>query len=173
MKKILFVICLATLLSASCASDKHQVKSAAQHYLDATGDYNIDEACKYATPETVKGLRTIEKTVMRMVDPEYIKKNTPAKITIKDIIYTNDSVARVAFHKKTPIQEVDDTLMMVRYNGEWKAQIKIKVPDILAGDESTVIDSDQKAVTKFNYDTITTLEVGDPNKKRDNKNIIK
>ena len=163
MKKTLFVIALATMLSASCAGGKHQIKSVAKKYLYATSEYNINEECRYATPETVEGLRTVEKTIMRMVDPEYIKKNTPAKITINDIYFDNDSVANVVYHKKTPIQEFDDTLCMVKYEGEWKAQIRIKLPDVIVGNESTVINSERKAVTKFNYDSIGPLKEGDTN----------
>ena len=131
-----------------CHTVKDDVKDVAQKYLDATGRYDVDDACRYCTRETANGLRNIETALLNKVPEDSIKKNMPARIKIKDIELTSDSTAVVTYHKHTPTQDFNGTLDMVFLDGQWKAHIGgIAIPEIAT-----------KAVSgdtiHFNYDHI-------------------
>lgn len=155
MKTHITIITLfACLTLISC--NNNGLNDAAQKYLDATGEYNIEEACKYATPETAAGLRNIGNTLMKMVDSSYIRANTPATINITSTHIVNDTIAKVAFHKKTPIQEFDDTLTMVNRNGTWMATLNIAVPKMIEN-ASKGISKDGITKETFHFDTSSCL----------------
>ena len=146
--KALLISLLA--LMAACQTPESDIRRVAQKYLDATGEYSIDEACLYCTDETKTGLRTIEQTLMTMLDSSYIKQNTPARIKITSIEIIDDTSATVAYHKKTPINEFDDTIKMRKRNDEWQAHMPVKIPALF-----------QKKTHTFNYDTIGPLHITD------------
>jgi hypothetical protein len=129
-KTLLLVLPLLMLCMQCCHTVKGEVRDMAQKYLDATGRYDIDDACLYCTPETAKGLRNIQATLLTRVPKDSIEKNMPAKIKIKDIELTSDSTAVVTYHKHTPIADLDGTLDMVLLDGQWKAHIEgIFIPE--------------------------------------------
>ena len=147
-KTTLLILPLLMLFMQCCHTTKGEVRSVAQQYLDATGRYDVDDACRYCTPETARGLRNIEATLMSRVDPASLEQNMPAKIKIKSIELTSDSTATVSYHKHTPIDDIDGTLNMVRRGEQWMAHIgNIAIPE-----------SVKKAATGdtiyFNYDSI-------------------
>ena len=109
----------------------------AQKYLDATGRYDIPEACLYCTQETADGLRTLDTTLLLRVDSSFIQQNTPATILITSVTIDNDSTATIAYHKKTPIQEFDGELKMVKHDGKWMAHAPVKIPAILRKQHQT------------------------------------
>ena len=128
----LLLLPLLALCMQCCHTVKDDVKDAAQKYLDATGRYDVDDACRYCTPETANGLRNIQATLLSKVPKDSIAKNMPAKIKIKDIELTSDSTAVITYHKHTPINDFNGTLDMVLINGQWLAHIGgIAVPETI------------------------------------------
>lgn len=157
MKKTLIafiIVCIA----AACSTEKKQINDAARHYLQATADYDVSTAINYCTPETGNALRTIERTLLSIADSNYIKENTPAEITLKKTILTTDTTAKVAYHKKTPIQQFSDTLNLVKRDGRWMAQINIAIPvSIPTEGENVTKNSDGSVTTHIHYDSVPTL----------------
>ena len=135
--KITHLILLLGLIAA-CSSANKEIKEIAQKYLDATGCYDIPEACRYCTPETANGLRTLDTTLMLLVDSTFIQQNTPATIHITNLTMVCDSVATITYHKKTPIQEFDGELKMVLRGGQWMAHAPIKMPPMLRQQHQTL-----------------------------------
>ena len=129
-RTLLLVLPMLMLCMQCCHTVKDDVKDVAQKYLDATGRYDVDDACRYCTRETANGLRNIEVTLLSKVPEDSIKKNMPAKIKIKDIELTSDSTAVVTYHKHTPINDINGTLDMVLLDGQWRAHISgIAIPE--------------------------------------------
>ncbi len=134
MKKITFTIIGSILLlsASNCNTERSMITRTAFDYLDAMGNYRIAEAEAYSTEQTQKEtLKYIEEYIMPDMDSSYLEKNTPAKIEIKGIRMVNDSVARVAFHKTTPITTQDDTLTLHKENGQWKAHVLMRAPSFM------------------------------------------
>ena len=128
MKKIQFYLlaCLA-LTAATCGGEKTLVKESAYGYLDAMGNYRISDARPYSTPETQAAtLDYIEQQIMPFVDPKSIKDNMPAKITIKRVQLVNDTVAKAYYRKVTPSTVQNDSIFLLKRNGEWKVDLIIK-----------------------------------------------
>lgn len=128
---------------------KKQIYPVAQHYLDATGRYDVSDASRYCTRETASGLRAIEKTLMTKMDSSFIAKNTPAKIKITAIELTSDTTAVVSFNKRTPIQNINGTIDMVLRNGQWRAHANIVIPETISKAAASVGDT-----IHMNYDNI-------------------
>jgi len=128
MKKLhLIALTCISLTAATCGGEKTLVKDAAYGYLDAMGNYRIADARQYSTPQTQKAtLDYIEQSIMPFVDPADIKKNTPAKITIKSVRMVNDTTAKAYYRKVTPIKVQNDSITLVKRNGKWKVNLIIK-----------------------------------------------
>lgn len=62
---------------------------------------------------------------------EYIRRNTPAEITITGVDIIDDTTAIVSFHKSTPIQEQDGTLDMHKRGNRWLAHVLINLPPLI------------------------------------------
>ncbi len=92
-------------------------------YLDAMANYKIDDAVPFCTQETQDGVIETGRVLVAAVDPEYIKSDTPATITIGDIDLTSDTTAIAHFHKSTPIKEHNGQVDLVKRNGKWKVHI--------------------------------------------------
>lgn len=167
--KILFLILPLTMFFMQCCNTtKGEVRDVAQKYLDATGRYDVTDACRYCTPETAKGLRQIEISLLSKISADTLAKNMPAKIKIKSIELTSDSTAIVTYHKHTPIDNFDGTLDMVLRNNQWMAHIGgIAIPEMVqkAANNETIY---------FNYDSIHPgdLKAVRPNtRNNDKKNL--
>ena len=91
---LLLLFCTAACTSQgqskkALQKEKKQIEKVAYGYLDAMGNYRISDVYKYADKETQdKTLRFIEERIMPITDTNYIKKETPAKITITGITIT-------------------------------------------------------------------------------------
>lgn len=149
MKKDLFFLMVAavSMLYVACATPESKVRYAAQKYLDATGAYDVPLACEYCTEETADGLRMIDSTLMKIVDSTYIARNMPAKIKITNLKITSDTTAVVAYHKKTPATEFDDSIDMRLRDDRWLAHKPVNIPPLL---KSQHVD--------FHYDSVGALQ---------------
>lgn len=105
----------------SCSSTKRQVEDVAWGYLNAMGNYKIDEATPYASELTQERTLPFAKKLVQSVDTNYIISDTPATITITKIDIKSDSTAIVTYHKVTPIKDMTGTLNLIKENGHWKA----------------------------------------------------
>ena len=123
---ILFAI-LFTCCEASCTNkvpkSKKKIKKVAYMYLDAMANYRIDNAVPFCTKETREGVIETGRALLQSVDTNYIKSDTPAKITIGDIDLTSDTTAIAHFHKSTPLKEHNGQVDLVKRNGKWKVHI--------------------------------------------------
>lgn len=131
MRKSIQTVLLAclSLLTACCGSEKKLAEHSADRYLNAMANYNFFEAKKYCTPQTRQvTLSYIEKEIMPYLDSSFMGKNTPATIKIKKVKMTSDSTATVFYHKTTPIKSVDDSLQLVKFKDEWRANQVIVIP---------------------------------------------
>ncbi len=114
------------LVLTSCTSTKDQVSKAAYNYLDAMGNYRIDEAYAYASKETQETtLDFIKNNIMPIMDSVVYRNETPAVITISNVELTSDTTATVLFHKSTPTSERNNLLSMVYRDGKWQANVII------------------------------------------------
>ena len=124
----LVAACLFFLLSA-CSTDKKEIETNALGYLNATGNYLIDEAMPYATKETQENALTfLRDKLIPMTPQEYIQSNTPATIVIDNIEIVNDT-AHVKYTKTTPIQTLENEIMMVQEDGHWLVYVPFQIPE--------------------------------------------
>lgn len=116
-------------LTAACDSDKKEIARVAQGYLEATGNYRIDEAMPYANQETRETTLTyLRDNLIPDTPQEYIDANTPATIVIDEIVQIDDT-AVVFYTKTTPIKEVESEILVVREEGGWLVSIPMEIPD--------------------------------------------
>lgn len=161
--KLILGFLVTVLLLASCTSEESLIEKSAMGYLTAMGNYRISEAEPYATEETVENtLHAIEKYIMPNLDSNVIQQNTPASIEITNINIVDDTTAEVAYKKTTPIQVQDGKLEMVKREGEWKAQVRIQIPQAL----KIEYEVDKKAIEekymgKLKYMKVNKEPVGD------------
>lgn len=149
MKRHTIALMLASALLGACSNNaEKEINRVAQHYIDATSDYDIDKACQYCTEETAAGLRDVEKYIMPLLDSSVIANSTPAHSTITATVITSDSTAEVSYHKKTPMDETDGKLNVVKRNSHWMIHAPSTIPAVLK----------QGRETTYNYDTTTRLQ---------------
>lgn len=116
------------LLSA-CNGDKKEIEANALGYLNATGNYLIDEAMPYATKETRETTLTfLRDNLIPMTPQDYIRSNTPATITINNINILNDT-AYVTYTKNTPIQTLENEIRLVKEEGQWLVNVPLVLPN--------------------------------------------
>lgn len=124
-------IAVLLLVLAACSSDKKEIEINAMGYLQATGNYLIDEAMPYATQETRETTLTFLRDKLIPYTPQaYIKSNTPATIVINDITIQDDT-ARVQYTKTTPIKTLENEIMLVQENGQWLVYVPLALPDTI------------------------------------------
>ena len=123
---ISIVVAAATILFTACVpNETDKIERAAKGYLDAVGNYRIDEAAPFATKQTCeKSLPWLNK-MMERSDSTFIKANQPATIKIKETRMLSDTSARVYYHKSTPIKEDDDSVTVILENGQWLVDVKV------------------------------------------------
>lgn len=124
----IFATLVATLFISSCNSDSKNIEKVAYNYLNATGNYRIDEAMPYATPETHKTLEFLKEVLIPLTDTTYIASNCPAKITINDIEIKNDT-ALVLYTKETPIKTLEAQITVIKYEGKWLVDLPLDIPN--------------------------------------------
>ena len=121
------------VLLASCNSQQKTIGDAAYGYLDAVANYRFDDAYPYASQRTQEVTLSFFKQIFERTDTAFINKNTPAKVTIDQVIVTSDSTAQVVYSKTTPItRQQHDTVDMVREDSRWVVEWVIQdIPAIL------------------------------------------
>lgn len=124
-------LCLLALLLAGCSNDDKQIRTAAQGYLDAMGNYRPTDARPYATEETCNVTLAFFEKMMQYTNPSVYANNIPATITLGDITMEEDTLATIAFHKHTPSMEQDGKIQLVRREGHWLVDQVIDIPGIL------------------------------------------
>jgi hypothetical protein len=136
-KSALLFASIFLLALSACTDNQKELKETAKGYLQAMGDYRIEEAAPFATQYTRETTIPLLKHIVDHTDTNYIKQNTPSTITIKGARMLSDSTARVYYHKHTPIKELDDSVKMVLEDGHWLVDVRIQpspflnIPDTL------------------------------------------
>ena len=99
MRKIIYIVAL--FLLAGCNNTAKDIEKAAYGYLDAMGNYRIEDAKPYASTQTCDNtLDVIQKNLMPKVDTDYIKSNTPATIEILGVEMLSDTTAVVNYSSR-------------------------------------------------------------------------
>lgn len=125
-------ILLTLLLMAGCNTEKREVERVAFGYLDAMGNYRIDDAVEYASRETNEVTLAFFRKILPNTDTAYIHSNTPAEIIIKEVEILTDTTAIALFHKTTPITQQDDTIHLKKEEGRWVVNaVLVDIPPIL------------------------------------------
>jgi hypothetical protein len=127
IKNTLPLLLAALLLTSSVLmtqdNPKKEIKMVAYNYLDAMGNYRIDDAVPYCTKETQDGVLVTGRKLVEMVQPGYIESDTPAKIKITDVELLSDTTAKVYYTKRTPIKKQNGEVKLVLRDGQWKVHI--------------------------------------------------
>lgn len=129
--RILALLALVVILFSSCKKEERRVRQAATAYLEATSAYDIDRARQYCTPEASAGLCIIKEHILPQLPPDYIQQYSQAEVKITGIEIVNDTLAKVAWWKKTPTDTYSDTLKMVNRDGQWLADVHFVIPQEL------------------------------------------
>ena len=138
MKRILLGLISAVVLASCGDNPQKEIHNCAYGYLDAMGNYRIEDAKPYASRQTCeKTLEVLQKSLMPKVDTNYIKSNTPATIEILGVEVLSDTTAVVNYKKTTPITvQNDGRLDMIKEDGRWCAEVIIALPPIVAMDST-------------------------------------
>ncbi len=161
MKKapiIIFSMCL--LFLCSCKSKNAEIETTAWQYLDAMGNYRIDDAAPFATRYTRENTLPIAKDLTEKTDSNYIRSNTPAEITIRGSKKLTDTSAFVYYHKHTPITEQEDSLLMLLEEGSWLADVRIEVPPFFDNSKILKRIKGDSVLTNDGYRSIKDLGEG-------------
>lgn len=127
----LAAIGLALILLSACNKDKKEIETNAFGYLQATGNYMIDEAMPYATKETRETtLAFLKDNLIPMTPQEVLDANTPATIAINGITIDNDT-AYVSYTKTTPIKTLENQIRLVKEEGHWLVYVPLVLPDTM------------------------------------------
>ncbi len=118
-KTILSLVTLFAVILAGCSSTQDLVEEAAYQYSFAMANYDIDNAEPYADDETQQTTLKTGRGLLSMVDSNYIKSDTPAKIEILNTEMTSDTSAIVTYHKTTPIKDFTGTVEVRMIDGKW------------------------------------------------------
>ena len=130
---IMAAICTMCLMTA-CNSDKKEIARVAQGYLDATGNYLVEEAMPYANKETREvTLPFLRDKLIPMTPQEYMESNTPATIELGEISVKGDT-AMVCYTKTTPIKVLENEIMVVKEEGQWLVYVPLVLPEDIAVD---------------------------------------
>ena len=125
--------CVLWLLAA-CNNDKKEIAQAAQGYLNATGNYLIEDAMPYANKETrEKTLPFLRDKLIPMTPQEYLDSNTPATIELGEIVQVGDT-AVVFYTKTTPIKRLESEILVVKEDGQWLVFVPLEIPERISTD---------------------------------------
>lgn len=137
MRTRIILLSLAALMTVACSSvQQDEIERTAQSYLEAAGDYRLDDAMPYASKHTRNVVLPFYKNIMERADTNYINSNRPADITIQSSRMLSDTTALVYYHKHTPIKDVDDSVLVVLEDGQWLVHINIAIPGYLLTDST-------------------------------------
>lgn len=137
MKRILFIVISAVVLASCGNNPQKEIEKNAYGYLDAMGNYRIDDARPYAsTPTCERTLDVLQKYILPKTDTNYIISNTPATIDILGVELLSDTTAVVSYSKTTPLQVQSGKLDMVKEGARWCAEVIINLPPIMTMDST-------------------------------------
>lgn len=139
MKKIFFPLFLLVIviLCAGCNLNEKKAREVGYNYAFAMANYQVDEAAKYATPETQNSTLILAKNFTKRVGEEYVKRDTPAKVEPVYFTFLDDTSAIMNFHKTTPIKDIHFSLLLRKRDGQWLAHDTIPTIKIPDGEENT------------------------------------
>lgn len=143
---ILLIFCIA------CKTEESKIREIAYNYSFAMANYQVDEAEPYATSETQSTTLQKARMIVKAIDKEYIKSDTPASIDITDVTIIDDTSALAVYHKVTPIKDFSDTLELRKRDGLWKAHAPIPIvyaPDPNAPTPAPTHTKDGKEIKEF------------------------
>lgn len=135
----LIIISLTILflpLSITCINrnnrEKNEIERVALGYIDATSRFDFDAARQYATVRTEEITLNHLQAIMPHVDSTSIENGKQATFYIKEVQLLTDSTAFAIYHKATIKKSYDDTLHLLKENNEWKVNLVIEIPPMLA-----------------------------------------
>lgn len=139
MKKNTIILALTAIVMATACSHapKSDIEHAAQGYLEAAGNYLLDDAMPYASQLTREKVLPFYKKIMTMADTNYINSNCPADISIQSSRMLSDTTAMVYYHKHTPIKDIDDSVLVILEEGQWLVHVDIVIPAFMLLDSSS------------------------------------
>lgn len=120
----------------ACNNEEKEIERVSQGYLTAMANYRLDEAKPYATQRTVDVTLDFYRLLLPMVDSTYLAANTPAEITIREVQRRSDSTAIALFRKTSPASTVEDTVHLLKENGQWLVHEVIVIPPMFAIDST-------------------------------------
>ena len=113
---------------ASCQSDEKKIEKVSLGYLNATANYNANEAMIYATRTTRDTTLPFLRDVMiPLTDTNYIKANTPATVKI-DNISVGEDTAWVRYTRYTPAETTSNMVRVTKENGQWLVDVPLALP---------------------------------------------
>lgn len=130
-KSFLFSAVALFVLLVSCNNDEKKIIETAQKYLEATANYQIEEAYPYATKATRETtLPYITNIMMPMVDSNYIASNKPATIELDSLLIVGDT-AWVLYTKTTPLRRYINTIYLIKEEGKWLVDVPLDIPETI------------------------------------------
>lgn len=130
---------MAVLVAVACTSaSQRDIERAAKGYLEAAGDYRLDDAMPYASRTTREVVLPFYKKVLSRTDTAYVQSNRPADITILSSHMLTDTTAHVYYHKHTPIMDIDDSVLVILEDGKWLVHVDIVIPALMTLDSNSV-----------------------------------
>ena len=122
-KTVPTVFCVVSLfLMVACKSDEEKARNVAYNYIYAMANYNVSDAEKYATDETIETTIEMAYTFLPHIDHNYINSDTPATIEITNIDFSSDTSATASYIKNTPIKHnMEGKLELRKRRGKWLA----------------------------------------------------
>ena len=136
-REITLLIIVLALMAGACTSgnpEERAIRHSAKGYLEAVGNYRMDEAIPYATRHTRENTIPIFKRIMFYSDTAYMNSNKPADIKLQRVVMLSDTDAWVYYHKHTPIKDVDDSVYVCLEDGEWLVDVRLKAIPFLPPD---------------------------------------
>ncbi|MBR6291616.1 MAG: hypothetical protein IKR33_02330 [Bacteroidales bacterium] len=125
MSKTRLVLVLGLLALMACNSEEHKVRQAAQGYLDATANYDVQGAVPYATKQTRENTLPFMEKLIALTDTAYIASNTPATVVI-DSVQMLDDTSYVFYTKTTPIKVLSHKICVVKEDGQWLVDVIVR-----------------------------------------------
>lgn len=128
---------MTSLLAIGCTTDMKEIEKSAYNYSYYMANYDLEHAKSYCTPETQETTISYGRSMLELIDSNYIKSDTPAIIEIAKIEKQNDTTAVAFYHKQTPIKDFCGDLTLVKRDGKWLAHCPIKVQNEGVGENKT------------------------------------
>jgi len=127
MKKIVWIIISVFLLTNCSTSQEKKAANVGQHYLDAVGNYNFDEARKYVTESSLPIIDRMEDFV-DMAPEDEVKKNLPVTVNLQQISLNQDT-ALLIFETKSPLYTHTGSVYLVKNGKKWEVDLPKSFPE--------------------------------------------